>query len=255
MKYKKYIIHFLFTSIFILFLVNNIANAQQGSDNFTLLLKDSALSNKLAQSKKTFLDLFITLFNIVVALAGIWAVIEISYYGARYVLVDSFTGKKDAIKNIWPVAYGLGALLATVILFNQINPQILTNSPLNGNGGASIQLRSPELPAPNLAVTNAESPGAASTPSTLNLNHITNAGKSEIAETLKKEKVQKNIRNNLKKHGGPNGICGVDRLCKSFIKDMRNCSGGIDDTACSRVSNSIEQSKYHEIYKKLIDNP
>ena len=95
-------------------------------DGFYFLTGCTSLTKGIAQSQG-FTGIFNTLLKVVIALAGIWAVIELSYYGAQYALVDSFTGKKYAIKNIWPIAYGLIALLATVLLFNQINPKIVEN--------------------------------------------------------------------------------------------------------------------------------
>ncbi len=101
----------------------NVQTRAELSQNM-LLSGESALTDSLLKSEG-FAGLFNTLFQIIVTLGAIWAVIELTYYGARYALIDSFTGKKEAIKNIWPVAYGLMALLATYILFKQINPKLL----------------------------------------------------------------------------------------------------------------------------------
>ncbi len=103
--------------------INNVQTRAELSQNM-LLSGESALTDSLLKSEG-FAGLFNTLFQIIVTLGAIWAVIELTYYGARYALIDSFTGKKEAIKNIWPVAYGLMALLATYILFKQINPKLL----------------------------------------------------------------------------------------------------------------------------------
>ncbi len=128
MKYKKYIAVF----IFLLVMASPVFAQQttytgQGATNISknmLLSGESALTDSLLKSEG-FAGLFNTLFQIIVTLGAIWAVIELTYYGAKYALIDSFTGKKEAIKNIWPVAYGLMALLATYILFKQINPDLL----------------------------------------------------------------------------------------------------------------------------------
>ncbi len=104
-----------------------------------LLLDSSPLSESLFNSDG-FAALFNTLLNIIITLAAIWAVIELSYYGAKYALIDSFTGKKDAIKNIWPVVYGLIALLGIYLFFKQINPKILELELGKDNRGVKMNL-------------------------------------------------------------------------------------------------------------------
>ncbi len=121
MKHKRNILLFLILNI----AFSSVVFAQgEGGSGGMLLLNNSPLTESLFNSKG-FSGLFSTLLNIIITLAAIWAVIELSYYGAKYALLDSFTGKKDAIKNIWPVAYGLIALLGIVLFFKQINPKIL----------------------------------------------------------------------------------------------------------------------------------
>ena len=97
-----------------------------------LLLNDSNIAKKLLEAKG-FSEIFNVIFQVILALAAIWAVIELTYYGAKYALLDSFTGKKNALDNIWPITYGIIALLATYILFKQINPQILNLSLTHSN--------------------------------------------------------------------------------------------------------------------------
>ena len=89
-----------------------------------LLLEDNTVAGNLANvnSLSDFLNLIV---DFAVTLTAVWAVIEITYYGAKYVLVDSFTGKSMALSNLWPIVYGLVALLSIYIIFKQINPDLL----------------------------------------------------------------------------------------------------------------------------------
>ncbi len=125
MPKKQYIYHFLFTFFVFFIPLYALAQADAGASyEFHPILENSGIVQKLA-STKNFSELLAELMTILVALGAIWAVLELVYYGAKYALVDSFTGKEMAIKNIWPVTYGLLALLATYIIFKQINPNIL----------------------------------------------------------------------------------------------------------------------------------
>ncbi len=244
MRYKRNILLFLILNIAFSSFV--FAQSSGGSGGM-LLLNNSPLTESLFESKG-FAGLFNTLLNIIITLAAIWAVIELSYYGAKYALLDSFTGKKDAIKNIWPVVYGLIALLGIVLFFKQINPKLLqldfSSANLQGKVNVSEKLE-------DVDIKNAKKQNT-TTASTLNLNHITNADKLPVAQKLKNKEIQENIRNNLKENGGVNKICNNDRLCRGFIADMRRCSAGTDNTACVRVDTYLEQEKYRKIYEKLI---
>ncbi len=90
----------------------------------TFLTGNNGFTNGLAESKG-FAGLFNNLFKIVVGLGAAWAVISLVYWGAKYALVNSVTGKSAAKENLMPVFVGLVALLGTYIIFNQINPKIL----------------------------------------------------------------------------------------------------------------------------------
>ena len=88
------------------------------------LLNDAEIINRIAGTK-SFLGLFTVIYDFVVTLAAIWAVLMLVYLGAKYALVDSVTGKQMAKENMLPVVTGLIALLGSYILFKQINPQLV----------------------------------------------------------------------------------------------------------------------------------
>jgi len=113
--------HILYAIPFIF--IASISYAQT-NDTITFLTGNSGLTTGLLKAQ-SFGDLFNVVFNVIVGLASAWAVISLVYWGAKYALVNSVTGKSAAKENLIPVFMGLVALLGTYLIFNQINPNIL----------------------------------------------------------------------------------------------------------------------------------
>lgn len=65
------------------------------------------------------------LFNLAMMFGVIISVIIISYSGFEYMTIDAVTKKGMAKKRIRQAVTGLLMLLATYLVFNQINPDIL----------------------------------------------------------------------------------------------------------------------------------
>jgi len=70
-------------------------------------------------------DFLANVFNWVIMLCGLLAVIFIFYGGFKYAAEESIFGKADAKKTIENALYGLGLALASWFLLNLINPQLL----------------------------------------------------------------------------------------------------------------------------------
>jgi len=233
----------------------NYYNENQDAKSM-FLLGDTKLTQGLLESDG-FMGIFNTILQIIITLAAIWAVIELSYYGAKYALFDSFTGKKDAIKNIWPVAYGLIALLAIYILFKQINPKILelglNQSDINQNQGTS-----PELPvsvrAPETVRTSIPDSGGTGSATAVNLPFDPNSqdDAKKIYGNTKEAMEACNEKENKKD-------------CRSLVKDIKLCSNlsynpiGLEKqkalAACSRSDMNLDINKqFYDIYNILLGN-
>ena len=65
------------------------------------------------------------LFQLAVAIAGVLAVLMIVIGGLEYLLSEAFTSKADAIKRIQAALWGLIIILASVVILNTINPDLL----------------------------------------------------------------------------------------------------------------------------------
>ena len=82
------------------------------------------------------------LFTVSIALAGVFAVLMIVIGGIEYLLSEAFTSKTEAIKRIQAALWGLLIILASYVILNTINPNLLDlkltlpdarNSALPGN--------------------------------------------------------------------------------------------------------------------------
>jgi len=270
MKYKKYIV-ILLVIFFGLAITNaSISYAQTSPDStggttktcagFYFLTGCTALTEGLAQSQG-FTGIFNTLLKVVIALAGIWAVIELSYYGARYALVDSFTGKKDAIKNIWPVAYGLIALLATVLLFNQINPKIVGK--LNAPHGGISRITPPQQNAANVnPKCEKTSLGVCRDPDSVRREREERQKRRDAVAKMNKEKFgnklpgKDNFSNRAKKDGKLSQK-EFEKYCKRVNQSIGKCAAQYGTIRACAVANSMDSckridTKYLDLFNKAI---
>lgn len=78
------------------------------------------------------------MFKLAISIAAVLAVLQLSIGGFKYMSEETFTGKSDAKERITNALYGLVLILASYLLLNTINPD-LVNSDLNipKVGGAS----------------------------------------------------------------------------------------------------------------------
>ncbi|HET8581364.1 MAG TPA: pilin [Candidatus Paceibacterota bacterium] len=67
-------------------------------------------------------------FNFAISLGALLAVIEIAFGGWQYMTAEAFNKKSDARKRIQNALIGLLMLLSTILVLNQINPQITSLS-------------------------------------------------------------------------------------------------------------------------------
>ncbi len=227
------------------------------------LVNDAFLSRTLAESKGLG-GLLGSLIQIIITLAAIWAVIEIAYYGAKYALVDSFTGKKLAIENIWPVAYGLIALLGVVILFNTINSDILKQldgksvldkSKINPNKVPSAKALNKRVPCPhanNQVMTvadcntikaridrfNARMDTASQQLQNMGINLSPEQLKTLHNKYYKKFNALRSSRNHYKRQ-----VCGGNTACFSAF------SAYVDN--CIRSGNSCNNPKAKSVWEKI----
>jgi hypothetical protein len=81
-------------------------------------------------------------FNLVVALAGLAAVLMIVYGGFLYATTDAILGKQNGAKIIKGAFWGLGLALVSWLLLNTLNPNLLkldiTKIPSMGNNNAQL---------------------------------------------------------------------------------------------------------------------
>ena len=81
-----------------------------------------------------------TLFTIAISIAGVLAVLMIVIGGLEYLLSEAFTSKADAITRIQAALWGLIIILASVVILNTINPDLLNiNLTLPGMSGKVAQ--------------------------------------------------------------------------------------------------------------------
>ncbi len=66
-----------------------------------------------------------TLFSLAISIGGLIAVFKIIFAGAQYMLTDLVTSKESALKDIRGAFLGLLILLGMVLVFREINPDIL----------------------------------------------------------------------------------------------------------------------------------
>ncbi len=208
---------------------------QVASERF--LLNDAEIISRIAGAN-SFLDLFTVIYDFVVTLAALWAVLVLVYLGAKYALVDSVTGKQMAKENMLPVVIGLVALLGSYILFKQINPQLVDLKIDLKNSDFKLQSAIPDAP---VNVKNAE-------------KLISEAEKArerqvkrEVNQALLQSGINKNIDDLAKLIGKPNDFCkskeGPERVyCRNIAGYIVDCSKG-GESGCYYVKKKTEDIK------------
>src|SRR3989338_2557786 len=84
---------------------------------------------------KTNASLYITgIFTLIIAIAGLLAVIAIIFGGIKYMSTDAFTGKSEAKATIEHAIWGLLLAVSAWLILNTINPNLV-----NFNFGIAVQ--------------------------------------------------------------------------------------------------------------------
>ena len=126
--------------VIILILIFSVISFTYAETEMQFLLGESKLVQNL-KNANSLSDIFNVLFQTVIALGAIWAVASLAYWGAKYALWDSVTGKKAALDHMTPILTGLVALLGTYILFKQINPEIINSLDLKVDENTIVQMQ------------------------------------------------------------------------------------------------------------------
>ena len=211
-------IKFRKTTIFALFFYVSFASfvfAQ--SQSGMSFLTDAGFLKDLSGAQGDLVALFNALYKIVLALASVYAVIMIAFYGAKYALVDSFTGKKGALENIWPIIYGLIALIGTYIIFNTIS-----------SGYSTMSF---SAPAAQIQTSNN------STPTSVNAQSLISKEKKSVLKQLGPNTIVSDIE-----HIDEDKFClGVKRQdkqgCKSDLKVLKDCVN--NNINCAKVKEGV----------------
>jgi len=127
-KHKKIIILFFLSLTTLTATVMTDAEVAFGQTNIALQSIQSLLGQNISGNGTGGQDaasVLQNLFTISIALAGVLAVLMIVIGGLEYLLSEAFTSKADAIKRIQAALWGLIIILASVVILNTINPDLL----------------------------------------------------------------------------------------------------------------------------------
>ena len=127
-KHKKIIILFFLSLTTLTATVMTDAEVAFGQTNIALQSIQSLLGQNISGNGTGGQDaasVLQNLFTISIALAGVLAVLMIVIGGLEYLLSEAFTSKADAIKRIQAALWGLVIILASFVILNTINPDLL----------------------------------------------------------------------------------------------------------------------------------
>ncbi|MBP6860483.1 MAG: TrbC/VirB2 family protein [Candidatus Pacebacteria bacterium] len=114
------------------FMLPLAASAQDAAGDFVLLTEKDGPFGALAEEQDNLPMFLNTVYTLVIGIAVVLAVLQIVRGGILWMLTDSFTEKSQARHLITVAIMGLVLVLSPVIVFNIINPCILSLS-LTGN--------------------------------------------------------------------------------------------------------------------------
>ena len=115
---------FIFTP-FIMYGVNFVF-ADNNNSTYTLLEPLPNLKTKQMQSTVSMSDYFQYMFDLLIAISAVLAVVKIVYGGFLYVTSDSWRGKSDGKDHILNAIYGLLMILVSWLVLWTVNPKLVS---------------------------------------------------------------------------------------------------------------------------------
>lgn len=88
-----------------------------------------------ASARPTLVQYLNALFSLLIAIAGVLAVIRIVLAGFSYMTTDAWGSKEEAVSTIRAVVIGLIVLLLSVVILKTLNPDLLRLDILQFSGG------------------------------------------------------------------------------------------------------------------------
>jgi hypothetical protein len=122
----------MFLSLFFSFSFQTVPVSVHAADQYTLLqplpcINGGGLNcgtNGTTQDKVQLSEYLQYMFNLLIALSAVVAVVRIVWGGFKYMTTDSWSGKKDGKKQVIDALVGLLMVLCTYLVLHTINPKL-----------------------------------------------------------------------------------------------------------------------------------